>query len=236
MPGETLSHQQLAKMIDVSAVQAFHGEAEIRELVSAAATYGFGAVHVLPAWVSFARGLLDGTSGISLGAPVGFPSGGNHPSTKCAEAVQLVADGVDEMDIMINVGKLRSGDDRYVLNELRDVVQAVHIPAKVILETHYLKRSQIERACDICVQVGAAFVKTSTGWADTGATVENVGWIAARVAGRTGIKAAGGIRDLDTLLHMYRLGARRFGINLYAAIDIVKACQQLPNGMVDVQP
>lgn len=223
-------------MIDVSAVQAFHGEAEIRELVNAAIAFGFGAVHVLPAWVSFTREILARTSGISLGAPVGFPSGGNHTSTKCAEAVQLVADGVDEMDIMINVGKLRSGDDMYVVNELRSVIQATSAPAKVILETHYLKRSEIERACDMCVQVGAAFVKTSTGWANTGATVENVGWIAARVAGRTGIKAAGGIRDLDTLLHMYRLGARRFGINLYAAIEIVKACQQMPSGMVEVQP
>ncbi|MCC7205712.1 MAG: deoxyribose-phosphate aldolase [Anaerolineae bacterium] len=236
MAGDTLSHQQIARMIDISAVQAFNGEADIRELVQAAVSFGFGAVHVLPAWVSFARKLLAGASNIALGAPVGFPSGGNHTATKCAEAVQLVADGVDEMDIMINVGKLRSGDDMYVLDELSDVIHATRVPAKVILETHYLTRAEIERACDICVQAGAAFVKTSTGWADTGATVENVGWIAARVGGRVGIKAAGGIRDLDSLLEMYRLGARRFGINLYAAIEIVKACQHLPSGMVEVQP
>lgn len=221
-------------MIDISAVQAPHGESDIRALVDAAEKHGFGAVHVLPAWVAFTRDLLADIADIALGAPVGFPSGGAHSSIKVAEARQLVEDGVDEMDVMINVGKLRSGHDAYVRDELHAIIAAVDVPTKVILETNYLTRDEIERACDMCVEAGAAYVKTATGWAPSGATLENVGWIAARVSGRIGIKAAGGIRDLDSMLQMYRLGARRFGINLQAAIAIVTTCKQLPDGVVQI--
>jgi deoxyribose-phosphate aldolase len=223
-----LSRDQIAKMVDISAVQTPHGEAEIRELVQIAKDYQFGAVHVLPAWVSFARSLLGPSSPIALGAPVGFPSGGNHSAIKRAEAVQLAADGVDELDMMINVGKLRSGHDQYVLDELKMVIGAVRVPAKVILETHYLSHEQIRRACGLCVEAGAAFIKTSTGWAETGASLETVAVIADSVRGRVGIKAAGGIRDLDMLLRMYALGARRFGINVQAAVEIVRVAEHLP--------
>ncbi|MBL8153987.1 MAG: deoxyribose-phosphate aldolase [Anaerolineae bacterium] len=225
MADNALSYRQIAKMIDISAVQAPHGEQDIRELVQVAQTYGFGAIHVLPAWVSFTRALLAGSTEIALGAPVGFPSGGSHTLIKRAEAVQLVADGVDEFDMMLNVGKLRSHDDAYVLDDLRAVISAVKVPAKVILETHYLNDDEIRRACEMCIQAGAAFIKTSTGWAETGATIENITLIAECVRGRIGIKAAGGIRDLDSLMHMYRLGVRRFGINVQAAVDIVQAAR-----------
>lgn len=225
-----LSYQQIARMIDISAVQAPHGEQEIRELVRVAQVYGFGAIHVLPSWVSFTRTLLIDTPDIALGSPVGFPSGGSHTAIKRAEALQLVADGVDEFDMMLNVGKLRSQDDAYVLNDLRAVISAVDVPAKVILETHYLNDDEIRRACAMCIEVGAAFVKTSTGWADTGATLKNVTLIAECVQGRIGMKAAGGIRDLDTLMEMYNLGVRRFGINVQAAVDIVQAAQKVSLG------
>jgi deoxyribose-phosphate aldolase len=234
MADGSLTQQQIAKMIDISAVQAYHGEGDIRELVSEARAYGFGAVHVLPAWVTFARELLGDVSDIALGAPVGFPSGGHHPAIKRAEAVQMVADGVDELDMMLNVGKLRSGDHAYVLDELRTVIGAVRVPVKVILETHYLTDGEIERACELCIEAGAQYVKTATGWAETGATIHNITLIAACVQGRIGVKAAGGIRDLDTLVHMYRLGARRFGINTQAAREIVMACRRLPDGAVRV--
>lgn len=232
----TLSYRQIANMIDISAVQARHGEHEIRELISRATEYGFGAVHVLPAWVAFARALLPGTRGISLGSPVGFPSGGNHTAIKRAEAVQIVADGADELDMMINVGKLRSGDDTYVYDEMRSVIGAVEVPVKVILETHYLTDEEIRRACELCIAAGAKFVKTATGWAPTGATIKNIALIASCVGNRIGIKAAGGIRDLDTLLKMYQLGARRFGISLDASMNIISACRALPNGSVELVP
>lgn len=231
---ETLSHHQIARMIDISAVQAAQGEVEIRELVAYAKEYGFGAVHVLPAWVTFARSLLDNSSGFALGSPVGFPSGGNHTAIKRAEALQMVADGVDEMDMVMNIGKLRSGDDRYVIDELQAVIGAVNVPVKVILETHYLTNDEIRRACLMSIKAGAQYVKTSTGWASTGATLENVRFIASCIEGRIGIKASGGIRDLDTLIQMYKLGVRRFGINLLASVEIIKTCQQLPGACVRI--
>lgn len=232
MSEASLSQRQIAHMIDISAVQAPHGETEIRDLVHVARGYGFGAIHVLPAWVSFTRALLGSEAGIALGAPVGFPSGGNHTAIKRAEAIQMVADGVDELDMMMNIGKLRSGDEGYVLDELRAVISAVRVPVKVIIETHYLSEDQIRCACDLCVQANAAYVKTSTGWAESGATLANVALIAEAVHGRIGIKAAGGIRDLDTLLRMYTLGARRFGINVQAAIAIAEECQRHADGVV----
>ncbi|MCC6613194.1 MAG: deoxyribose-phosphate aldolase [Anaerolineae bacterium] len=231
-----LTYQQIAKMIDISAVQAYHGERDIRELVGYAREFGFGAVHVLPAWIPFARALLQDTQGISLGSPVGFPSGGNHVAVKRAEAMQMVSDGVTELDMMINVGKLRSGDYSYVLEELRGVISSVDVPAKVIIETHYLNDDEIRQACELCVEAGAQFVKTSTGWAPTGATLMNIALIADCVKDRIGIKAAGGIRDLDMLVKMYHYGVRRFGINLQSAVEIVKAVQRLPDGVVGLAP
>ncbi|MCL4251935.1 MAG: deoxyribose-phosphate aldolase [Anaerolineae bacterium] len=231
----TLTHQQIAKMIDISAVQAYHGERDIRELVGYAREYGFGAVHVLPSWIPFARTLLQDVPGISLGSPVGFPSGGNHTAIKRAEAIQMVSDGVTELDMMINVGKLRSGDYTYVLEELRSVIASVNVPAKVIIETHFLTDDEIRRACELCVEAGAQFVKTSTGWAPAGATLTNIALIADCVKDRIGIKASGGIRDLDMLVKMYLYGVRRFGINLQSAVEIVRAVQRLPDGVVRIE-
>ncbi|NWF69160.1 MAG: deoxyribose-phosphate aldolase [Chloroflexi bacterium] len=231
MSENVLSQQQIARMIDISAVQAPHGEGEIRDLIARASVYGFGSVHVLPAWVTFARELLP-RGEILLGAPVGFPSGGHHSKTKRAEAQQLVADGVDELDMMLNVGKLRSGAEAYVLEDIRGVVGAVNVPVKVILETHYLTDEEIRRACELCITAGAQFVKTSTGWAASGATLHNITLITGCVAGRIGVKASGGIRDLDTLVAMYRLGVRRFGINADASVAILRAVEKLPGGVV----
>lgn len=233
MSEEVLTYRQIANMIDISTVQAPDGASEIRELIAYANDYGFGAVHVLPAWVSFTRSLLESGAAL-LGAPVGFPSGGHHTRIKVEEARQLVSDGVDELDMMLNVGKLRSGEFDYVLEEIRAVVAAVDVPVKVILETHYLTPAEMQKGSQLCVDGGAAFVKTSTGWAETGATIENIQLIAAQTQGRIGVKAAGGIRDLDTLIAMYRLGARRFGVNLRAAVEIVEACKQRENGAVKV--
>jgi deoxyribose-phosphate aldolase len=229
---ETLSCQQIARMIDISAVQASQGEADIRELISYAKEYGFGAVHVLPAWVTFAKSLLRDSSNIALGSPVGFPSGGSHTAIKRAEALQMVDDGIDELDMVINIGKLRSRDDSYVLEELQTVIRSVAVPVKVILETHYLTDDEIKRACEMSIGAGARYVKTSTGWTTTGATIENIRLITSCVGARIGVKASGGIRDLDTLIQMYRLGVRRFGINLLASVEIIKDCQQLPGACV----
>ena len=146
----------------------------------------------------------------------------------------LVQDGVQEMDLMLNVGKLRSGDVSYCEQEIRTVVEAVKpVPVKVIIEVHYLDREQIRQACEACIVGGAAFVKTATGWAASGATLEAVRTIMSFVGDRIKVKAAGGVRSLDTLVRMHRMGVARFGINLKSAVEIVRAVAALPGGYVE---
>lgn len=229
-----LTAQSIARLIDISAVQAPHGKTEIRQMVRAAREHRFIAVHVLPCWVRFLREELAGAEGILIGAPVGFPGGGHRTEIKLAEARMLVQDGVQEMDMMLNVGRLRSGDRSYCEDEIRAVVQAVRpVPVKVIIEVHYLDREQIREACEACISAGAAFVKTATGWAPSGATLEVVQYITSLVGERIKVKAAGSIRSLDTLVKMYRMGVSRFGINLKTAVEIVREVAALPGGGIE---
>jgi deoxyribose-phosphate aldolase len=230
-----LTTRDVAQLIDISAVQAPHGEAEIRDLVASAKQHRFVAVHVLPCWVPLLRKLLAGTD-ILIGAPVGFPGGAHRTEIKAAEARLLVEDGVQEMDMMLNVGKLRSGEDRYCEDDIRAVVQAAApVPVKVILEVHYLDRDQIRRACEAAIRAGAAYVKTGTGWAASGATLEVVQFITSVVGSAIKVKAAGSIRSLDTLVKMRAMGVARFGINLLSAVQIVRSVAALPGGAVEVE-
>ena len=230
-----LTVRDIARLIDISAVRTPYGEAEIREMVENARKHSFFAVHVLPCWMSFLRGLLADSPQILAGGPVGFPSGAHRTDIKVAEARALVADGVQEMDMMLNVGKLRSGDRRYVLEDIRAVVQAAgEVPVKVIIEAPLLTEDQIRLACDLCIQGGAAFVKTSTGWLPNGSSPQLIRLIAAQVGQAIRIKAAGGIRDLETVTELRRLGVARFGINLSGAVKIVTTVAELPGGAVEV--
>jgi deoxyribose-phosphate aldolase len=230
-----LTAQEVARLIDISAVQAPHGESEIRECVKHAKEFRFVAVHALPCWTSFLRGLLADSPDILVGAPVGFPGGAHRTEIKVAEAKLLIQDGVQEMDMMLNVGKLRSGDVRYCEEDILAVVAAAGgLPVKVIIEVHYLDREQLKKACEACIKGGAAFVKTATGWAPSGATLEVVQFITSFVGKAIKVKAAGGIRSLETLLQMYRMGVARFGINLNSSIEIVRSVAALPGGAVEV--
>ena len=218
-----LGPEKLARMIDISAVQAFHGKAEIDELIDYAVKYNFISVHTLPAWTAYLSGRLIDYPDILVGAPVGFPSGGAKTEVKLKEAEYLLADGVQEMDMVLNIGKLRSGDDDYVRSEIRQVRSLTRgTPLKVILEVHHLDDSQIKRACEICIEEEADFVKTGTGWTPTGATIEVVKRIKSFVGDAIRIKASGGIRDLETLEMMYEIGVDRFGINVQTSIDIIR--------------
>lgn len=216
---------ELARMIDISAVQAFHGKKEIDEMVLAAKKYRFISVHTLPAWTAYLSNALADNPDILPGAPVGFPSGGMHTAVKEAEALQLIRDGVKEMDMVVNIGRLLSGDFGYVREEIRRIRHtAAEVPLKIILEVHYLSEDMIKTACDICMEEKADFIKTGTGWAPTGATLETVQLIARHTAGGIKIKASGGIRTMDTLMKMYQFGVARFGINLRTSIELIEAC------------
>jgi deoxyribose-phosphate aldolase len=225
----------IARLIDISAVQTPHGEAEIEELVMCAKEYHFIAVHVLPSWVSFLRERISEKDEILIGSPVGFPSGGHRTDTKVHEVKQMIADGVQEIDMMMNVGMLRSKNYRYVEDDIHAVIETSgKIPVKVILETCYLSEDEIKKACELCIKAGAAYVKTSSGWTQVGATLENIRLITTFVGDRIKVKAAGGVRDLKTMIAMYKMGVSRFGVNVQASIKIIEACKSLPGGVVRV--
>jgi deoxyribose-phosphate aldolase len=137
--------------------------------------------------------------------------------------------------MVINVGMLRSGQYDFVEQDVRAVVDAANgTLVKVILETHYLTDDEICRGSEICVRAGAAFLKTGTGWTETGATLHNIALIKSVVGDDAKVKASGGVRDLETLLAMYRLGARRFGVNMEAGVSILQECAALSGAVVEV--
>lgn len=231
-----LSATQLARMIDISAVQAHHTLADLEALVRIAKDYKFAAVHALPNWTTKLVEMLSDTPEVLVGGPVGFPAGGQKTETKVFEAKSMVADGVQEMDMMINVSRLKSGDLNYVTREIAAVVKAAgDVGVKVILETAYLSPEEIRAGSLAATEAGAQFVKTSTGWAPRGATLDDVRIIADAVAGRAKIKASGGIRDLDTVREMITLGVDRFGINADASGKLIADCEAMPGGILKVE-
>jgi deoxyribose-phosphate aldolase len=230
-----LTPQKLARLIDISAVRAEHGEREILEMVHRAKEHRFVAVHVLPSWVAFLKAQLAGEQDILVGAPVGFPAGGHATATKVAEARQLVADGAQELDMVLNIGHLRSGHHELVRQDIRAVVEAAGgLPIKVILEVHHLGGDEIKRACEHAIAAGAAFVKTATGWAPSGATLETIRLITSFVGSAIQVKAAGGVRDLATVVAMLGMGVTRFGVNLDSSIQLLGECRARPGGRLEV--
>jgi deoxyribose-phosphate aldolase len=230
-----LSPNDIARMIDISAVQAQHGEAEVRELVHYAKKHNFIAVHALPCWTKFLSELLHDREDILVGGPIGFPSGGHKTETKILEAKQLIANGAREIDLMLNVGMLRSERYDYVENEIKTIVAtASDIPVKVILEVYHLTNDEVKKACELCIKARAEFVKTGTGWTPIGATLEVISLITTFVGDAIKVKASGGIRDLDTFIKMYKMGVTRFGINVNASIQIIQECAKLPGGRVQL--
>jgi deoxyribose-phosphate aldolase len=202
-------------MVDVSAVKPDSTADEVRHMVAVAKEFACIAVFAMPALTPLAHDLLSGSPHIALGGVVGFPSGAVTTATKVAEAQELIGIGCDELDMVINIGRLKSGQTQAVAEDIEAVIgAAAGRPVKVILECHYLTDDEIRIACELCVAAGAAFVKTGTGWAPTGATPERIQLMKSVVGDRCGVKAAGGVRDLETVLALQALGATRFGIGV----------------------
>ncbi len=230
-----LTPRDLAALIDISAVQASSTEADIRELAQVAMAEGFVAAHVLPNFVPLLRSLIPRGCGTMVGGPIGFPSGGHTTRIKVAEAIVLAADGAEELDMMINVGRLKSGDVDYVAADIRAVVDAIApVPLKVILEVAHLTDDEIRRGSAIIAESGAAFVKTGSGWTPGATTVERLRIIIETVGGAVEVKASGGIRDLAAIADMLRLGVTRFGINTRVAVNLVRQCAVLPGGCLAI--
>lgn len=218
-----LSTQDIASMIDLSCVRTNSNQTDIEHLVDAAIKYRFGQVSVLQCFVPLTRSLLVNHTEINIVGNVSFPSGSDSTSIKVAQAKELADQGCDEIDMVMNIGKLRSADYKFVAQDVRAVILAVHpLPVKVIIEIMYLDQKEVEQACEICLKTGATFIKTGTGWADRGTSVADVRSIKSLVNNQIRIKASGGIRDLATLMSMYKEGASRFGVNLQSGIHIIE--------------
>ena len=215
--------EEIAKMMDVSAVQAQNTLQDIDACCELAAEFGCAAVFCLPAHVPYLRTRLDAMGlKVPMASVSGFPGGSETSRIKAATARELVEFGCDEVDMVNNVTWLKAGDKSAYVDDVAGVVAAAGgRPVKVILECHWLTDEEIARACEWCVEAGAAWVKTGTGWAPTGATVERIALMSKTVAGRCQVKAAGGIRSLATLQVLYDAGARRFGVGVKSARQIL---------------
>ena len=220
-----LTANQVAQMIDLSCVRTISSRTDIEDMVLAAREFGFGQVSVLQSFIPYTKQLLKSTPNIRLVGNVSFPTGSDSTSIKVAQAKELLAAGCDEIDIVMNIGRLRSGEYEDVEADVRSVIGSVKpLPVKVIIEVMCLNPEEINQACNICIRTGATFVKTGTGWANRVTTIEDVRLVKSFVGDKIQIKASGGIRDMDTLLAMYAVGARRFGVNLKSGVEIVQEC------------
>lgn len=216
-----------ALLIDHTLLKPATTEAEVVVLCEEAVEYGFASVCLPPAFVPLAVGHLYGSE-VKAGTVVGFPCGYNSLRQKVTETAELVALGAEEIDMVAPIGRLLERRFDLVEEEIAQVVLAAEqVPVKVIIECCYLDRELKQRATELVVKAGAAFVKTSTGFGPSGATVEDVRLLAETAGGRIGVKAAGGIRDLESCRQMLAAGATRIGTS--AGLKIVAEWQKVTN-------
>ncbi len=219
-----LTRNQMAEIIDHTLLKATASERDILLLCEEARLYGFGYVCVNPCWVKKASAELSGTK-TRICTVIGFPLGATTTPVKLSEAVEAVQNGCSGVDLVINLGALKSGSYRQAEGEIKAVADAVsacrkdaHV--KVIIETCYLSSQEKKTACLIARDAGARFVKTSTGFGSAGATVEDVALMKSVIGQEMGIKAAGGIKTLAQAIALVEAGATRLGTS--SGIAIIK--------------
>ena len=215
-----LTPETIAKMLDHSTLQPWLTEADIRKGCEIALRYKTATVCARPGDMKLVSRLLEG-SGVLPCTVIGFPHGAHLTSVKVFEAEQAVADGCKELDMVINIGRMKGGDYDYVENDIRAVAEAAHKGGailKVIIETCYLTDEEKTVACQLSEKAGADFVKTSTGYGTHGATPEDVALMRAAVSDKVKVKAAGGMRTLDAILAVRAAGADRCGVSATEAI------------------
>jgi deoxyribose-phosphate aldolase len=203
----------LARMIDHTLLKPDAVRVEIEQLCAEALHYGFAGVCVNPSYVQTAAKLLRGSS-VNVCTVIGFPLGATSTAAKVFETIQALQDGAQEVDMVINVGMLKSGDCSFVRNDIAAVVEAARIrnaATKVILETCLLTDEEIIIVCSLAKDAGADFVKTSTGFSKGGATVHDIALMRKTVGAAIGVKASGGIRTREQALAMIAAGATRIG-------------------------
>jgi deoxyribose-phosphate aldolase len=217
-----IRRKELAKMIDYTLLNPSATRDQVERLCDEARSYGVYAVCVNSTWVSLAVTALRGTD-VKVCSTVGFPLGTSLPAVKAFEAQTVLSLGAAEVDMVMNVGALKSRDFAAVREDIERVVKTCkQAPVKVIIESGYLSDEEKVQACKLAQEAGAAFVKTSTGFGSGGATVTDVMLMRRTVGERFGVKAAGGIRTYKDCVAMIEAGANRIGTS--NAIQILKEC------------
>jgi len=224
---ETITPAELAGMIDHTFLKPFGGPEPIEKLCAEAREYGFAMVAINPSEVTRCVELLKGTK-VRVGAAISFPLGQMTSAAKAFEIRDAIDKGAGEIDMVQNVRALQAGNDALVFAELKDMADVCRVRgviSKVILETCYLTDEQKVRACELAVKAGVDFVKTSTGFGTAGATAADIALMRRTVGPDMGVKAAGGIRTLESAFEMIRAGATRIGTS--AGVAIIEELKQL---------
>jgi deoxyribose-phosphate aldolase len=220
LSSKTITYDELAKTIDHSLLKPELTQADVIAGCELARKYNTASVCVKPCHVKLAAGLLEGST-VHVGTVIGFPHGSHLTAVKVAEARLAMEDGAEELDMVLNIGELRSGSFELVKADIQAVCEAAHArgaKVKVIFENAYLTDDQKVLACRLSEAAGADWVKTSTGFAPSGATLDDLRLMRANVGPRVQVKAAGGVRTLDALLAVIDAGCTRCGATATAAI------------------
>lgn len=214
------TYEQMSKMIDHSLLNPLLTDEKLEEGIATAIRYDTASVCIMPFALRRAAELLSG-SGVLPTTTVGFPHGVNSKLTKLYETETVMNDGAKEIDMVVNIAKVLSGDWNYVYDEIHDIVKLAHdasVALKVIFENCYLDDSQKIRLCEICGDLGADWVKTSTGYGSGGAELSDLHLMRTHSAAHVQLKAAGGVRTLDRLIEVREAGCSRAGATATAAI------------------
>jgi len=212
----------LPRLIDISAVRTDVTMEEVENIIRIAKQFRFVCVFAMPSYTPVLIEALKDEDDINVGGVVGFPSGADTTSVKVAQVKELIAMGCNEIDMVINVGALKSGDYDYVKDDIKAIVNiAGDIPVKSILEISYLSDDEIAKGSLLAVEAGVTYVKTGTGWGTKPTTSDTIKVIKEAIGDKALIKAAGGARTLDSVLGMMEEGCTRFGIGLTSAIKIL---------------
>jgi deoxyribose-phosphate aldolase len=214
------TYEDVAKMIDHSLLNPTLTDKELDEGCQLALKYNVASVCIMPFYLKRCAEILQGST-VKAGTTIGFPHGGHTTAVKVAEAKQALDDGGEELDMVVNISKVLSGDWKYVRKDIKAVIDITHDrgqKVKVILENCYLNDDQKIKLCEIFSEVNADWVKTSTGYGTGGATIEDLKLMRKHSPDHVQVKAAGGVRDLDKLLEVRALGVTRCGASQTAKI------------------